>query len=180
MNRSAINALIQQGYAREISKQQIFEQLCSASIPPATAAHAISHMVNPVIYRRYRGYVWWVRGLGVLQAMVAVLAGFWIGRGMGDGVTTVLIMLAMGIVPAALAYGFFRNHILPYNAMLVFLAMEAANLIMHFESAARQISLLLLLILLCFMLLLYVRWRLFPEIRWFVPKRVHGHYQFVD
>ena len=163
-------------------KADVFARFC----PPASSprqkrkiAFWIASHPSPSLLQQHRRLIIGTAWLMAFQALLAALAVWGVSEEVGSIASSIIGVLAL-VLTAFFAWGFYRPLLGAYTGFIVLSLTQIPRALpdlMH-EPLATGVGLAINIGMLAY--IWHVRSKLFPDIVFFGPKKVHGVYQFAD
>lgn len=179
MDRKEVKAQVVQLLSGGVTKNDVFTRLTGQGVKDRLVAYLIAAHADPKRCQDNRGHRRAVLAIAYLQVLFGALAGFAAGREIGALAGLIIAALAVGIA-LLFVWGFSKNSVNAYNAYLILTITQLPRQLsgVAVKPAATTIGLLIGLLL--FGYIWYVRSRIFPDFAFMAPRKVAGKYVFSE
>lgn len=178
MDKKSIRKRIAERKTQGASKNDIFQELKGGSYSDSRLAYILASRADINLVRAHKWKIRIMIAVAIIQMTLAFLVGWQVGEPVSTGYALLGALIACAI-PALTAYGFIHHNVAAYNLFIVVSLFQywiQVRDVMQGYSAA-WIGVAFASMMLTFVI--YLRWRLFPEVRAFMPaKDSEGRYAF--
>lgn len=178
MDKKSIRKRMAELRAQGVSKKEIFEELKGGAYSDGRLAYLLASKADISLVRANKWKIRIMITVAVIQMMLAFLVGWQVGEPVSTGYALLGGLVACAI-PALTAYGFINHNVAAYNLFLVVSLFQywiQVRDVMQGYNAA-WVGVAFATVMLTFVV--YLRLRLFPEIRAIRPaKDASGQYAF--
>jgi len=178
MDKKSIRKRMAELRAQGVSKKDIFEELKGGDYSDGRLAYLLASKADISLVRANKWKIRIMITVAVIQMMLAFLVGWQVGEPVSTGYA-LLGGLVASVIPALTAYGFINHNVAAYNLFIVVSLFQywiQVRDVMQGYNAA-WVGVAFATVMLTFVV--YLRLRLFPEIRAIRPaKDASGQYAF--
>jgi hypothetical protein len=177
MEKSEIIKMARELLAAGQGKTATFAQLSGQGAKDKQLAKAIASYPDPELAEAHRGKVRVLIVIMLIQAILAFFIGYGIGYKIGPNAPWIASAL-MTLVPLAFAWAFYANKAVAYEAYVMLSILGVARTLDGFATApASTLAGLVISAALCGFVL-YVQFKVFPDLGFLSPKKVDGKFVF--
>lgn len=177
MKKKEIKAMAYKLIESGMRKSEVFSQLSGKGIKDSHLAHFIASYADPELCDKHEKLNNFAITLMFAQALFALIVGYGLGAQIGPSAKWITAAL-IGAIPLLFAWGFYKHFANAYNAYIV---LTIVNLPKQFGAFTKSpiASLIGLTIgISIFVLIWYLRSKLFPDFGFVSPKKIKGEYVF--
>ena len=178
MDKKSIRKRMAELRAQGVSKKEIFEELKGGAYSDGRLAYLLASKADISLVRANKWKIRIMITVAVIQMMLAFLVGWQVGEPVSTGYALLGGLVAC-VIPAITAYGFINHNVAAYNLFIVVSLFQywiQVRDVMQGYNAA-WVGVAFATVMLTFVV--YLRLRLFPEIRAIRPaKDASGQYAF--
>lgn len=178
MDKKSIRKRMAELRAQGVSKKDIFEELKGGDYSDGRLAYLLASKADISLVRANKWKIRVMITVAVIQMMLAFLVGWQVGEPVSTGYALLGGLVAC-VIPALTAYGFINHNVAAYNLFIVVSLFQywiQVRDVMQGYNAA-WVGVAFATVMLTFVV--YLRLRLFPEIRAIRPaKDASGQYAF--
>lgn len=178
MDKKSIRKRIAELRAQDASKKDIFQEMKGGAYSDSRLAYILTSRADINLVRAHKWKTRIMIAVAIIQMMLAFLVGWQVGEQVSTGYALLGGLIACAI-PALTAYGFIHHNVAAYNlfiAVSLFQYWIQVRDVMQGYNAA-WVGVAFASVMLTFVI--YLRLRLFPEVRVFMPaKDSEGRYAF--
>jgi len=179
MNKSEIKLKIKELLSSGVGRSETFDLVSDQGVKDSTVATLIASYAAPLLCKQHRGKVHIAISLMVVQSLLIMAIGFVVVTDIAVSSDFLWVITALvATIPLLFAWGFYKNHAGAYNACLFISCVQAPRALDNFMSSPIGSSFALAITAILIGFIAYVRWKIFPDIVVFGPRKLKGHYQF--
>lgn len=179
MNKKQIQTRVRELLDEGTERIKVFAQLSRQGVKDGDLAYFIASSADPARRDEHHGKMIALVALMIVQPPMAFLAGFGIAAKLGPN-TGWIGGILVALVPIALAWGFYRDRIIAYNACIFLTLIMLSPSFDRFESNPISTSVAAVFNIALFAFVWYVRGKLFPDLAFLTARKVRGRYVFTD
>ncbi|MEO7886766.1 MAG: hypothetical protein ABI893_07300 [Polaromonas sp.] len=154
-----------------------FAQLSGQGLKDKQLATVIASYADPVLTEAHRGKVRVLIVIMLIQVIFAFFVGYGIGYKIGPNAPWIASAL-MALVPLAFAWAFYANKAVAYEAYVLLSILGVARTLDGFVTAPLNAATGLAISVALCSFVLYVQFKIFPDLLFLSPKKVAGKFVF--
>lgn len=159
------------------SKTETFQALSGGALKDKALAYLIGSRPDPQLLDRHAGKIKILLGLTYVQALIGLVAGYFLGLTISPGFAIGLGLFAGG-VPLLFVWGFHRNMAQAYTAYVILSISQVPRM---FKGYAEDPTGTVIGVAITLAMVFFVAWLknlLFPDLGFIGPKKIKGQFVF--